>query len=122
MNHTKRGGSNTARTFGPVSELERHLPADWWRTLFNSLYLKTDGDVVENDTNTARDIDFLVKSAALEKHDRILDVCCGQGRHVLELARRGFANVHGLDRSRYLVRLARRRALVTKGREPAVRR
>lgn len=110
MLHTKRGGSNTARTFGPVSELERHLPTDWWRTLFNSLYLKTDGDVVENDTNTARDIDFLVKSAALEKHDRILDVCCGQGRHVLELARRGFANVHGVDRSRYLVRLARRRA------------
>ena len=31
---------------GPVSDLERHLPSDWWRTLFNSLYLETDGDVV----------------------------------------------------------------------------
>ena len=25
----------------------------------------------------------------------ILDLCCGQGRHCLELARRGFKNVHG---------------------------
>ncbi|HVH80261.1 MAG TPA: methyltransferase domain-containing protein, partial [Stellaceae bacterium] len=46
----------------------------------------------------------------LERNDRILDLCCGQGRHSLELARRGFPQVIGLDRSRYLVRLARRRA------------
>ena len=37
------------RTLGPVSDLERHLPSEWWRTLFNSLYLETDGDIVEND-------------------------------------------------------------------------
>ena len=36
------------RTLGPVSELERHLPAEWWRDLFQSLYLKTDGDVVDS--------------------------------------------------------------------------
>jgi len=99
-----------ARTLGPVSDLERHLPAEWWRTLFNSLYLETDGDVVENDRNTDQEIDLLVKSVGLEPNDRILDLCCGQGRHVLELARRGFKNVTGIDRSRYLVRLARKRA------------
>src|SRR5216683_2835405 len=99
-----------ARTLGPVSDLERHLPTEWWRTLFNSLYLETDGDVVENDRNTEQEIDLLVKSVGLEPNDRILDLCCGQGRHVLELARRGFKNVTGIDRSRYLVRLARKRA------------
>ena len=36
------------RTLGPVADLEKHLPADWWRTLFNSLYLKTDADVAED--------------------------------------------------------------------------
>ena len=41
---------------------------------------------------------------------RIFDLCCGQGRHTLELARRGFNHVTGLDRSRYLIRLARTRA------------
>ncbi len=99
-----------SRTLGPVSDLERHLPEDWWRTLFNSVYLKTDGDVVENDANTVREIDLLIRVVGLETNDRILDLCCGQGRHCLELARRGFRNVIGVDRSRYLIRLARRRA------------
>jgi D-alanine-D-alanine ligase len=99
-----------ARTLGPVSDLERHLPSDWWRTLFNSLYLETDGDVIENDRNTAEEVDLLIRSAGLERNDRILDLCCGQGRHSLELAQRGFPHVTGLDRSRYLIRLARKRA------------
>src|SRR6185503_16214641 len=46
----------------------------------------------------------------IERNQRILDLCCGQGRHSLELARRGFRQVTGLDRSRYLIRLARKRA------------
>lgn len=98
------------KTVGPVADLERHLPSDWWRTLFNSIYLKTDGDVVENNRNTAQEIDMLLRHAGLEQNDRILDLCCGQGRHSLELARRGFRNVTGVDRSRYLIRLAKKRA------------
>jgi D-alanine-D-alanine ligase len=98
------------RTLGPVSDLERHLPTDWWKTLFNSLYLKTDGDVVEREENTAEEIDLLIRTTGLERNDRILDLCCGQGRHCLELARRGYTHVVGLDRSRYLIRLAKRRA------------
>ncbi len=98
------------RTLGPISDLERHLPPDWWRNLFNSLYLKTDGDVVEDDRNTAREVDLLISAVGLEPNDRILDLCCGQGRHSLELARRGFRQLIGLDRSRFLIRLARKRA------------
>ncbi len=98
------------RTLGPISDLERHLPSDWWRSLFGSLYLKTDGDVVENDLNTQKDIDFLIEATGLEPNDRYLDLCCGQGRHCLELANRGYTHVTGLDRSRYLIRLARKRA------------
>lgn len=100
----------TGRTLGPVPDLEHHLPADWWRSLFNSLYLKTDGDVVENDENTVREIDALLAAAGLDPNDRILDLCCGQGRHSLQLAKRGFRKVTGIDRSRYLVSLARKRA------------
>jgi len=101
---------SSRRTFGPVADLERHLPAEWWRTLFNALYLKTDGDVVENSANTSDEVDAVVAAVALEPTDRVLDLCCGQGRHVLELARRGFQKVSGLDRSRTLIRLARSRA------------
>lgn len=98
------------RTLGPVSDLERHLPANWWKDLFNSVYLKTDGDVVENHENTVREVNLFLRLTGLERNDRILDLCCGQGRHSLELAERGYAHVTGLDRSRYLVRLARHRA------------
>ena len=95
---------------GPVADLEAHLPAEWWRKLFNALYVKTDGDVVENNENTRRDVDFILAAAPVQPHSQILDLCCGQGRHCLELARRGFKNVSGVDRSRYLVRLAKKRA------------
>jgi D-alanine-D-alanine ligase len=107
---TVRQPSAAPRTFGPVPDLERHLPSDWWRTLFNAAYLKTDGDVVENPDNTQREVDLVIRAAALDRNDRILDLCCGQGRHSLELARRGFQDVTGIDRSRYLIRLARKRA------------
>ncbi|MCB9681311.1 MAG: methyltransferase domain-containing protein [Alphaproteobacteria bacterium] len=97
-------------TLGPVSDLERHLPADWWRDLFDALYLETDGDVVEDAAITRQEVDVFEQAAGLSPDDRILDLCCGQGRHTLELARRGYRALTGLDRSRYLVRLARRRA------------
>ncbi|MDB2415026.1 methyltransferase domain-containing protein [Rickettsiales bacterium] len=106
----KQNNNLPGRTLGPVSDLERHLPSEWWKSLFNSLYLKTDGDVVENNDNTHRDVDTLIQTLDLKKDDRIVDLCCGQGRHSLELAKRGFTNVTGVDRSRYLVRLARKRA------------
>lgn len=40
----------------------------------------------------------------------VLDLCCGPGRHAVELARRGLA-VTGVDRSAYLLERARERAL-----------
>jgi len=103
-------GAARVRTLGPLADLERHLPGEWWKSLFNAVYLMTDGDVVEDDRITAGEIDALLRATGLAKESAILDLCCGQGRHSLELARRGYERVTGLDRSRYLVRLARRRA------------
>src|SRR5690349_470392 len=100
----------TRSCLGPVADLEAHLPEEWWRKLFNALYVKTDGDVVENRENTRREVDFILSAAKVQPYSHILDLCCGQGRHCLELARRGFKHVMGLDRSRYLVRLAKKRA------------
>ena len=108
------GGIRAPRCLGPVPDLEHHLPPEWWRTLFNAVYLKTDGDFVENAALTRGEVDRILQAAALGKDDRILDLCCGQGRHSLEIARRGYAHVTGVDQSRYLVRLARRRAQTEK--------
>ncbi len=95
---------------GPVANPEEHVPADWWRTLFNSTYLKTDGDVVDNEAITRREVDLFISAGKLQTDATILDLCCGQGRHTLELARRGFRHIEGLDRSRYLINRARRSA------------
>jgi SAM-dependent methyltransferase len=100
-----------SRTVGPVANLERYLPPDWWQTLFNSTYLQTDGDIVENAANAARDIDRVLDTLALDRTDPILDLCCGQGRHALELARRGFRQVTGVDYSEFLLEQARSRAI-----------
>jgi D-alanine-D-alanine ligase len=93
-----------------VQDLERHVPAEWWTTLFGSLYLLTDGDVVENPENTAQEVDWVVRAAGLAPGHRILDLACGQGRHTLELAARGFTALAGRDQSDYLIGVARRRA------------
>src|SRR5579862_9763021 len=98
----KSGLRNAAQTrkrttLGPVQDLEKHLGADWWRGLFNATYLKTDADVVENAECTAHEVDELIEAAALAPSDRVLDLCCGQGRHTLELVQRGFPDVTGLD-------------------------
>ena len=102
--------SRRSRTLGPLPDLEPHLPVEWWRTLFNANYLKTDGDVVENADNTTAEVDLLVRAAGLRPEHAILDLCCGQGRHTLELATRGFARAQGIDQSRYLLGVARKRA------------
>ena len=97
-------------TLGPVHNLEEHVASDWWCKLFNSLYLKTDGDVVDDLQVTRGEIDLVCSNLNLSVNDRILDLCCGQGRHALELARRGFRNLEGLDRSHYLIQKAKERA------------
>lgn len=100
----------SSRFHGPVSNLEEHVHPDWWRCLFNSYYLKTDGDVVDDPEITTSEIALYRQILDLAPEDSILDLCCGQGRHSLELARNGFCKVQGLDRSRYLIRRAKREA------------
>jgi D-alanine-D-alanine ligase len=95
------------KTLGPVLNLEEHVRADWWRRIFNALYLKTDADVVNDRAITRSEIDLFSEILHLLPDSEILDLCCGQGRHTLELARRGFVNVQGLDRSHYLIQRAR---------------
>jgi D-alanine-D-alanine ligase len=101
---------NGLRCLGPVPNLEEHVQSDWWRKIFNSFYLKTDADVVDDDNITRQEIDEFVKILNLSREDKILDLCCGQGRHSLELAQRGFIGVEGIDRSHYLIQKARQTA------------
>ena len=44
-------------------------------------------------------VDLVVKALDLQSHEHVLDLACGHGRHAIELARRGFENIAGLDYS-----------------------
>jgi D-alanine-D-alanine ligase len=115
--------SNSSRKkLGPINNLEEYLKPDWWKTIFNSTYLKTDGDVVGDREITRKEIDLFAKILSLSPEDRILDLCCGQGRHCIELANRGFKHVEGLDRSHYLIQKAKKESSSIKFREGDVRR
>ncbi len=107
MKKIKKTQKNWVEVLGPVENLESYVKADWWRNLFNANYLRTDGDVVEDGSITEKEIDRFLEILSPATDSFILDLCCGQGRHTLELAKRGFSNVFGLDRSHYLITRAR---------------
>jgi D-alanine-D-alanine ligase len=114
----KGNNSNSGKkTIGPISNLEEYLKPDWWKTIFNSKYLKTDGDVVDDKEITRKEVDLFIRTLNLKPEDRILDLCCGQGRHCIELANRGFNRVEGLDRSHYLIQKAKKESLTVRFRE-----
>lgn len=103
----KKNGKHTASSLGPVNNLEAYLQPDWWRRIFNSMYLKTDADVVEDKKITSFELDLFNNILNMDPEQAILDLACGQGRHALELSRRGFRNVSGLDRSHFLINKAK---------------
>lgn len=80
---------------------------DWWKTLFDEVYLLTDARTVCNDEVTRREVDFICESLPLKPSDAILDLCGGQGRHSLELARRGYSGCTVLDYSQVLLERGR---------------
>ncbi|TPX61583.1 D-alanine---D-alanine ligase [Spizellomyces sp. 'palustris'] len=141
---------------GRVNDLESMVPPQWWQTVFaDAMYLKTDGDVVEDPDITKEEVGLLeadkeiqsillrgsgkahevlrrvvdhrfaqihmnqlssvayplLVTTRLGRPARILDLCCGQGRHVLQLAKDyPHLSLHGHDQSSYLISLAQERA------------
>ncbi len=87
-----------------------HVDENWWKDLFNEIYLLTDARSVCDDELTRREVDFLEEVLLSDKSAPLLDLCGGQGRHSLELSRRQFKQVTVLDYSPYLVHLGKRRA------------
>lgn len=76
---------------------------EWWKTLFDDVYLITDAEIVCNPPLTRREIDIVERTLSLQPTDRIVDLCGGQGRHALELARRGYTQVVVVDYSPFLL-------------------
>jgi SAM-dependent methyltransferase len=85
----------------------------WYVDFFDGDYLRIFLPVLP-DERTAAEVNAVVERLGLAPGARLLDLCCGHGRHAVPLAQLGY-RVTGLDRSRPL--LERAAALAAAGGE-----
>ena len=78
---------------------------EWYRSFFGKDYLDVYGHLLTRDRSEA-EAEFVIRALGLKPGDRILDLCCGTGRHAVLLARAGL-EVTGLDMSEEYLALAR---------------
>lgn len=83
---------------------------DWWKTLFDEVYLMTDARSVDDDRVTRQEISIFSTLIPMQPHQRILDLCGGHGRHSMELYSRGFRDCTVLDYSGSLIDVGKRNA------------
>jgi SAM-dependent methyltransferase len=81
---------------------------DWWQTFFDETYLRMYRDMTPAE-RTEREVKGILAMLNLPVGARVLDLCCGQGRHTIRLAQAGL-RVTGLDLSPQLLAAARRAA------------
>ena len=75
----------------------------FWRTFAPTMFHRERLDA------TAEEINQIIELLDIEKGAKILDLCCGIGRHSLELARRGY-RVVGVDLTQEYLAKARKQA------------
>lgn len=86
---------------------KKRKPSEWWESYFDAQYLAEYEPIFTAERDRA-DVARLVEVLGLPAGARLLDVPCGQGRHAHLLAEAGF-DVTGLDYSRHLLAVARKR-------------
>jgi len=69
----------------------------WYEELFENYGKQCDKECFTQ--GTLGECDFIEQESAHNKQLRILDIGCGTGRHVIELTKRGYTNVVGVDLS-----------------------
>ncbi|GHO50033.1 class I SAM-dependent methyltransferase [Ktedonospora formicarum] len=82
--------------------------APWYQTFFGEDYLRIYAPFLPTD-RTEHETDAIIELLQLSPGMRLLDLCCGDGRHALPLSRRGY-HVTGLDLSETLLARARQKA------------
>jgi SAM-dependent methyltransferase len=80
----------------------------WYEHIFNEYYIKFDGH-----GDTKEEGSYIENLLKIQKGDKILDLCCGYGRHSIELAKRGYTVV-GYDLSNILLERAKADAVAAR--------
>ena len=81
--------------------------SDWWKTMFDDVYLLTDARSVCDEDITRREVDLICELLPIHPEHKILDLCGGHGRHSLALCARGITNCTLFDYSQYLIDYAK---------------
>ncbi|MCX6139420.1 MAG: class I SAM-dependent methyltransferase [Candidatus Kapabacteria bacterium] len=77
------------------------MKAEWYNTWFESpWYMRLYRHRTEEEAREG--VDLIQRLAGIEPGTKVLDLCCGYGRHALALAEHGYI-VTGLDNSHYLI-------------------
>jgi SAM-dependent methyltransferase len=80
----------------------------WYVDFFRSDYLNVYGHTFTEE-RAQKEAQFVASALDLKPGASVLDLCCGQGRHAVQLAKRGL-RVTGLDLNSEYLKLARRAA------------
>jgi SAM-dependent methyltransferase len=99
-----------------MDRTKRSEKRQWYVNIFNDM--GTDWEAIVNMRDTSKEASFI--GAAISKKGATLDLCCGTGRHSVILHRRGW-NIVGVDLSRNLLMIAKRRMSQAGARFPLVR-
>jgi SAM-dependent methyltransferase len=84
------------------------MGTEWFETFFSGVAVEMWSRCMPPEVTRA-EVDFLKRALKCKRGARILDIPCGNGRHSLELARRGYKPT-GLDLSTEFIDSARRQA------------
>jgi len=84
-------------------------PSTWYVDFFRNDYLNVYGHLFTAE-RAEKEAAFASNALQLKPGDSLLDLCCGQGRHCVQFARRGF-QVTGLDLNPAYLELARQAAM-----------
>jgi SAM-dependent methyltransferase len=85
-----------------------HHKHQWWSKEFGNEYLLAmSPELSSEETNI--ETDFIIKATKISPKDSILDLACADGRHTLELTKRGY-QATGLDYSAKYIQLAQKKA------------
>jgi len=79
----------------------------WYEVLFTNYAHQYDKETFTK--GTVGEVDFIEREIDFKRSSRILDIGCGTGRHVIELARRGYSAT-GVDLSESMLARARQKA------------
>jgi len=73
-----------------------------WNKIFDKDYYR----LFQTKDESKKEVDFLIKKLKIKKNDFILDIGCGNGRHLFELYKRGYKNSTGIDLSKNFIKEA----------------